>query len=229
MKIAVLTKHNSYAGREYISAMISRYITFDIISFGKNKAYDEQEDERCGSLWKPVSFDILSEKVNHYNFSSLKDEKLGSFLDSMKYDIGIQGDAGILEKDVYSRFKVGILNFHPGDLPAYRGCSAPEWQIFEGKPVVCTCHLIDEGLDTGDIYRKEVLNLDYSSYYKMRATVYPETGKFVAEVVSEIVSNGGFVERLIKQDEGVAIHRDVIPDNKTEIIKAILSNRIDEE
>jgi methionyl-tRNA formyltransferase len=46
----------------------------------------------------------------------------------------------------------GILNVHPGPLPAYRGLYAPFWQMLNGEDTLgCTVHLVDPGLDTGDV------------------------------------------------------------------------------
>ena len=88
-------------------------------------------------------------------------------------------------------FSLGLLNFHPGDLPKYRGSSAPEWQIIEGKEIIATCHLIDEGIDTGDIIRKKKLNLNYSDYFNMRADIYPQMSLFLVEVIFQIINDKG--------------------------------------
>lgn len=46
----------------------------------------------------------------------------------------------------------GIINVHPGALPAYRGLFAPFWQIRRGEPEPgCTVHLVDRGIDTGPV------------------------------------------------------------------------------
>jgi methionyl-tRNA formyltransferase len=47
-------------------------------------------------------------------------------------------------------------NFHPGILPDYRGSGAYSWAIInEEKEFGITLHLIDEGIDTGDIIETE--------------------------------------------------------------------------
>ena len=46
----------------------------------------------------------------------------------------------------------GFLNLHPSRLPAYRGPEPIFWQLRDGvNPVGVTLHVMDEGLDTGDI------------------------------------------------------------------------------
>lgn len=47
---------------------------------------------------------------------------------------------------------LGILNLHPGPLPAYRGGSPLNWQILNGETAVtCSIIRIDDGIDTGPI------------------------------------------------------------------------------
>lgn len=46
----------------------------------------------------------------------------------------------------------GIINVHPGALPGYRGLFAPFWQVLHGEDELgCTVHLVDKGIDTGEI------------------------------------------------------------------------------
>tara|TARA_B110000046_G_C12872275_1_gene346546 strand:- start:399 stop:566 length:168 start_codon:yes stop_codon:yes gene_type:complete len=54
---------------------------------------------------------------------------------------------------------LGILNFRPGLLPKYRGCSAPEWQIYEGEKIYSICHIIGKDFDTGDILEVKELKV----------------------------------------------------------------------
>ena len=116
---------------------------------------------------------------------------------------------------------IGILNFHPGDLPFYRGCSAPEWQILEKSEVVCTAHLIDEGIDTGKILSKKVLNVNKDDYHKFRASIYPETANFGVEVVKHRLGRDDLIRRAIDQDENIAIYRKYIGESKLKIIKSM--------
>jgi methionyl-tRNA formyltransferase len=46
----------------------------------------------------------------------------------------------------------GIINFHNGPLPRYRGVNSPSWAIINGEQHYgVTWHLVDENIDTGDI------------------------------------------------------------------------------
>jgi methionyl-tRNA formyltransferase len=223
MKIALLMSYNVYHGREYMEAMIKSKVKFDIISIS-NDAHNHInniEDLRTDYSWKPEKLKNMTDKVeNHFRFESLSDPKFIKHLELSKYQIGIQGGGlGILKKEVIKTFILGLLNFHPGDLPAYRGSSAPEWQVLEGNKVTSTCHLIDTGVDTGNIIGKRKLNLDYSNYYLMRANIYPEIALHLIEVILKIIKNNN-IEILEVQNEDFAVYRKYMGDKEIENLKS---------
>lgn len=212
MKIALIMNDNSYPGREYMKALVKHHISVDVINIGSFQEIDNMEEERCGGLWRPPLLAEICDTSCIHSFSSLQDERLLEFLEEKQYDIAVQGGTGILKNAVIRRFREGILNFHPGDLPEYRGCSAPEWQLWENRSVICTCHLVDEMIDHGPIYQKKILDINYESYNGMRASVYPEIAKFVAEVLKDIPQNiRGY---CIGQDESRAMYRPYIGDER---------------
>ena len=216
--------HNSYAGREYLSKIINSNVDLDVISIGKFDDENVLENQRCNNLWKPKKFDQLIKNLKHYNFCSLKDPTLIDLLEKKRYDLGIQGGTGIIREEIFNRFNLGIFNFHPGDLPKYRGCSAPEWQLCENQPIIATCHIIDNTIDTGDLYSKKILSVDRSNYFSFRASIYPLIAEFVVEIITEIKENNGFAHELIKQDENQAIYRRYIGDEMISILKKRLEN-----
>lgn len=203
MKIAVLMNEHSYVGREFISALNIGGIQYDILVIDVgNKEIDEFEEERCGGLWNPLAFEEISIGSIVYHFQSLRDPFLLSHLAKSHYDIGIQGGVGILKRDVIDKFAEGILNFHPGKLPFFRGCTTPEWQLLLKQKVVATCHLIAEGIDSGAILNHKELALDYSSYERMRSSIYPTVALFVVEVLKSIISTKKV--NSFAQDERIA-------------------------
>lgn len=78
---------------------------------------------------------------------------------------GVQPDAGciasfpcLLPPKVFERFPLGVLNYHPSLLPAYRGPLPLLWQYFFQEPRMgVTIHLIDAREDTGDILSQQEL------------------------------------------------------------------------
>lgn len=222
MKIALLMNHNSYCGREYADHLIKKQIKFDLLSFGSFPENNLIEDERCGNLWNPVKFQDIIRNTGYYNFDKMNSKEFLQHLAENRYDLGIQGGAGILKKEMIQEFRLGILNFHPGDLPEYRGCSTPEWQILHQKKVVATCHLINEKIDCGDIYCKRKLELDYSDYNKMRAGIYPELAKLMVEVIEKIIADETELKNLVIQDESIAKYYKVMEKTELDCVKEIL-------
>ncbi len=77
----------------------------------------------------------------------------------------------ILKSDFISRFDGKIINLHISYLPYNRGCHPNVWSFVEGTPKGVTIHLMDEGIDTGDILLQKIIDFSYfentlSSTYK---------------------------------------------------------------
>ena len=220
--IALLTKHNSYIGREYAAALIESGINFSVIAFGDEPELDEMEEERCGGHWKPMKMKEIAKFVEIERFHLLGDRKFLNYLKTRENDLAIQGDVGaIIKEKLIQQFSQGIVNFHPGDLPAYRGCMALEWQILEHKPVVCTAHFVDKGIDTGPIIAKQELSVSYKSYHWARASLYPEVAKFVTNFVKNY-SKGQYLT-AVDQDSG--IYREPMREADLNVVKALIKSR----
>lgn len=213
MKIALIMNDNSYPGREYLGKLESNGLNIDVVCIGKNDEISFIENSRCGNLWCPEKQSKLMNFHNFYFFKNLKSNELISFLEKSKYDIGIQGGTGILKKNIINKFKLGIVNFHPGLLPMYRGCSAPEWQLYEKNKIISTCHLVDEGIDTGMIIDTMNLNVSYDNYHSFRASIYPETAKFVLKIINHMIEHNGFKNLPVKQNENHARYLKYIGDD----------------
>lgn len=57
----------------------------------------------------------------------------------------------IIRKDVIDIFQEKIINLHISFLPYNRGADPNLWSFLEDSPKGVTIHLINEGIDTGDI------------------------------------------------------------------------------
>jgi len=188
-RIALLSRHNAYVGREFAQALLNANIPFYFIQFGNYEAIDDDEDIRCGGLWDVPTIDENCD-CEMIRFESLKMMQLKNYIMENNITLAIQAGVGAkLNQEVIDIFSDGILNFHPGDLPDYRGCSAPEWQIYYSKKVICTSHFIDSGIDTGNIIEKRILDISEESYEKMRASIYPQISKFVVKIASDYLND----------------------------------------
>jgi folate-dependent phosphoribosylglycinamide formyltransferase PurN len=66
-------------------------------------------------------------------------------------DLFVFAGGAILRAPLLALPRLGPLNAHMGLLPFYRGMNVAEWACFHGDLVGCSVHLIDPGIDTGDI------------------------------------------------------------------------------
>ena len=68
-------------------------------------------------------------------------------------DVILQCGAGILRSQIFNLARLGALNMHHGIAPLIKGMSSIKWALWERKPewIGTTVHLIDEGIDTGNV------------------------------------------------------------------------------
>jgi len=66
----------------------------------------------------------------------------------------------IIKKDIIETYKNRILNLHISYLPWNRGAYPNVWSFIENTPKGVTIHLIDEGIDTGDILIQKEIFID---------------------------------------------------------------------
>ena len=78
-------------------------------------------------------------------------------LNALKPKIGIVAGARILSNGVIDQFSIGIINFHPGDLPLIRGLHSILRAIKKRHKIVVTAHLIDSKIDAGNTIHKIVI------------------------------------------------------------------------
>lgn len=96
--------------------------------------------------------------------------------------------------------RLGCLNVHPSLLPANRGPVPLFWTFREGCEVIgVTIHLVDEGMDSGDILAQEIIEVPEGiSYTELESQCAIRGGALLARTVWDLYE--GRVIR-VKQDE----------------------------
>ena len=109
----------------------------------------------------------------------------------------------LLPPSLLSTAPLGAVNLHPSLLPRYRGRAPINWAILNGETTLgLTAHLIDEGVDTGDIITQARYDLDQGEDVgDALRKLYP----LYAEVTRHVLAcfRAGSVPRL-KQDDSQA-------------------------
>lgn len=131
-------------------------------------------DERTGGQlpWQPLHQLVPGMPVHFVE--SHNDAITRSLVDSLKLDFIVNGGTPrILNDAILSSTELGTINCHPGRLPEYRGCTCPEWAIFNGDPVCNTIHQMSPGIDQGPVLMIEPVAFPpVSTYQAMRTEVY---------------------------------------------------------
>jgi len=122
---------------------------------------------------------------------SVNSEEAIALLREHKIDLFVYAGAGILRRPLIEAAPLGVLNAHMGVLPAYRGMNVTEWAAWNGDPVGCSVHLIDSGIDTGDILLvREVDVSTAKAVDAMRSLVDKAQVKLLGEVVHHVMEKG---------------------------------------
>lgn len=79
------------------------------------------------------------------------------------YDCAVSfGYRHILKQDVIDGLDCPIFNLHISYLPYNRGAHPNFWSFYDNTPSGVTIHLIDQGLDTGQIVKQKYVNFKES-------------------------------------------------------------------
>lgn len=103
---------------------------------------------------------IIAKRINSkYTVISHSSDRLVNTLSKEKFDLGIIAGARILDQKIINKFKIGVLNMHPGILPENRGLDTHKWAILKNWPQGVTGHLIDSRVDLGKLVYKKNINV----------------------------------------------------------------------
>jgi len=142
---------------------------------------------------------IYHKKVSSFNSANLIDD-----LTNLKIDIGAFCGGGLLRNRFLDSFSFGVLNCHMGVLPKYRGMDVVEWPFLENenRQVGVTCHLMDKGIDTGDIL--EIVKVDsdkFENFIELREYLSGVMLKLMIKTISSI-KKGNFKKHKQSQSDG---------------------------
>ena len=106
-------------------------------------------------------------KCDFYNDDDNNLESIfNKILKKKNIDIGISVNWRFkIEEKLIKKIKYGILNFHLGNLPDYKGNATPNWSILNNeKFIYCNIHKMENKLDSGDIITRKKISIKPSSY-----------------------------------------------------------------
>ena len=134
----------------------------------------------------PDSVDKSQQRIMHENF--IHDTLI-------KYEIELvvlSGYMRILTPTFVGKWKGRLINIHPSLLPKYPGAHAHRDALEDGANMTgCTVHLVDEGVDTGEIIaQEEVEILDGDTIEELQERVKKIEHQLYPKVLDTFCSKG---------------------------------------
>ena len=110
----------------------------------------------------PVKEEAVRHGLRVYQPSKVRDPEFIETMRSIKPDVFVVVAFGqIIPKEILNLAPYGCINVHASLLPKYRGAAPIQWAVLDGeKESGVTIMRMDEGLDTGDMMAKAVVQLD---------------------------------------------------------------------
>ena len=131
--------------------------------FAANKVFLNIRESKIRVSIDDLTYDHPKKIADNFNIPYVvvkhDSKKLEYILKKEKYDLGIILGSRIIKKNIINKFKIGILNMHPGILPINRGLDTHKWAILNNITQGVTCHLINEKVDLGKMICKQNINV----------------------------------------------------------------------
>lgn len=95
-------------------------------------------------------------------FNSANTPDCQAWLREERPDVVVINGTRILSNELLRSSQALVLNIHCGITPAYRGVHGAYWALYRNDPgnAGVTVHVVDAGIDTGDIVYQETIQLD---------------------------------------------------------------------
>jgi methionyl-tRNA formyltransferase len=117
---------------------------------------------------KHTDFELLSNKIGarFFKITSLHNDELIQIIkeNNIRAAISVNWKYTI-PKSFLDMFECGVLNFHLGNLPDYKGNATVNWSIINGEDKIYgNIHKMDPVLDAGDVIARKVIPITKQTY-----------------------------------------------------------------
>ena len=131
-------------------------------------------------------------KLNDINLSYVTKKSDFESLNAKGHYMGVACNFDLIIPDSYIKSRRGgVLNVHASDLPLDRGISPVVWAFCRGDhEVYISYYLMDGGIDTGDILKKDVVKIDRNwSLFRTYCEVILSASKSIEILLDEVAHN----------------------------------------
>jgi len=175
---------DSYSIENFKKQIKFRIKKYGILKFIDEAIYRlfESVVQKSSQIYHSYFDDLDNLKINYVS-KNINDEETEEKIKSFHPDILIVFGTSIVKENIFNIAKFGTLNVHPGINPKYKGAGS-FWAMknndFDNYGF--TLHLIDEGIDTGDIIISQ--QVKFINKHKILPYMYSE---FTIEATEELV------------------------------------------
>jgi methionyl-tRNA formyltransferase len=142
-----------------IKHLVSKGYSFKAIV--TEEAYEEYDI-------KHTDFESLAKEINasFFMIKSMNNEELIKIVKENKIRAAISANwKYTIPKSFLDLFECGILNFHLGNLPDYKGNATVNWTIINGESYINgNIHKMDPELDAGDVVARKAIPITSDMY-----------------------------------------------------------------
>jgi len=148
---------------------------------------------------KHTDFELLAEEIGacFFKIKSLNNEDLIHIVKENKIRAAISVNwKYTIPKNFLDLFECGILNFHLGNLPDYKGNATVNWSIIHGeKKIYGNIHKMDHILDAGDIIARKSIPITEQSYIaEILQTAVRDAPLLYEKALTKVFKNPGAFE-----------------------------------
>lgn len=199
-------------GYLYFSSHLSRHFLFTV---GKLITYLINMPKEF--VLYPYRKIAKSCEIDMLEVDNLNDKKIVKYLRDNKVDIGVSLLCNqIFDKDLLDSCRLGIIGFHPSNLPEYRGSNPIFWQLVNNeKSIGSTIFKLSSIIDNGDILRQmniQILPNDTENSLYLKASL--QGANAMLQIVGDLLE--GSKTEFIYHGEGkssyygIPYHEDVV-------------------
>ncbi len=200
MKKIVIISTDTPHHRYLINSLVEKSISLSACIFETKKLITKfptkHSFEKDQALFEEgVFFSKLPNELSCNNvvtFDTVNSSNSQRYLNDLKPDLGIVFGTGKIDNNIIRIFKHGLINVHRGMIEKYRGLDSDLWAIYHDdyENIGVTIHMVDEGLDTGDIIYQETLTLHQElKTYKIRCYTTMIATNLVIKAINQYLSN----------------------------------------
>jgi methionyl-tRNA formyltransferase len=178
MKIGVLATHDGILAGRYVSARLDAGVAIDCILLDPRPVQPRElmlHEERTRGRLPIIPWHVLNvSRIPFFIVPSHNDLLAQRLIVDRNLDLLVNGGTPrVLSEATLRSPTIGVLNCHPGLLPAFRGSSCVEWALFYGEQVGNSVHLMSPGIDEGPILLTEPVTISPGCpYSEIRVAVY---------------------------------------------------------